>query len=329
MHDIIVIGASAGGLPALIQLISLLPSTFSASLFVTLHLPPESTSNLATILRRAGVLEAVFPRYHEPIQPGYIYVAPPNWHLILDAQGVHLNNGPRENGARPAVDPLFRSAADAFGERVVGIILSGALDDGVGGLAAIKARGGLAIAQDPKEADFEGMPRSAIENVDVDHILPVAQIAPLLVQLAARRDAQTDDLPGQAAPAMGQAPQPPSNASSTPQWELQFRCPDCNGVLLPVKEGSVAQFRCEVGHFYSPHTLLSEQSRDLENALWGAVRVMHERARFLRQLAANTRERGNPRSALHYEAQAHEIEEQAQTLRELMSRFHSGGDNLE
>src|SRR4051794_18781245 len=183
-HDIIVVGASAGGVETLAQLVKGLPADLPASIFVVLHVSPHGSSVLPEILGRRGVLPAAHARDGEPIVPGRIYVAPPDFHLIVWPGQVGLSRGPTENGVRPSVDPLFRTAARSYGRRVVGVILSGSLDDGTAGLAAIKQRGGVAVVQSPEEALFAGMPRSALESVAVDHCLPAAETPPLLVELA-------------------------------------------------------------------------------------------------------------------------------------------------
>src|SRR5262245_27288904 len=178
-HDIIVVGASAGGVEALTQLVRALPADLPASVFVVLHVPAQSPSVLPTILSRVSPLPAVHPEDGEAIQPGRIYVAPPDRHLLVKRGHVRLARGPRENSNRPAVDPLFRTAGRAYGRRVVGVVLSGVLDDGTAGLAAVKMRGGVAVVQGPDEALYPGMPRNAAENVAVDYCLPVGQIAAL------------------------------------------------------------------------------------------------------------------------------------------------------
>src|SRR5437870_1151500 len=183
-HDIIAIGASAGGVDALVKVVKDLPAHLPAAVFVVLHIPAQSPSMLPDILNRAGPLRAVHPEDNTEIKHGHIYIAPPDHHLLLDKDHIHIARGPKENRHRPAVDPLFRSAALAYGPRVVGIVLTGVLDDGTAGLRAVKRYSGIAIVQDPDEAIYPGMPLSAIEHVQVDHILPLAAIGPLLVRLA-------------------------------------------------------------------------------------------------------------------------------------------------
>src|SRR3982750_3657394 len=183
-HDIIVMGASAGGVEALSQLVRTLPEDLPAAVFVVLPVRAPATSGLRHTLSRNGPLAATHPADGEAIEPGRIYVARSDRHLIIHPERIRLSLGPRENGHRPAVDPLFRSAARSYGRRVVGVILSGTLDDGTAGLAAVKMRGGLSIVQDPDDALYTGMPRSAIEHVAVDHVVPLSQIAPILTRLA-------------------------------------------------------------------------------------------------------------------------------------------------
>lgn len=183
-HDIIVVGASAGGVEALIQLVNGLPSDLPAALFIVVHVPPWSKSLLPDILNDAGFLRASHPSDGEAILHGRIYVAPPDYHLIVKRGYIRLVQGLKENGFRPAVDPLFRTAAKAYGPRVVGVVLSGILNDGTAGLINVKSFGGVAVVQNPESALFSGMPSSAVENVEVDHILPLSSIAPLLVRLA-------------------------------------------------------------------------------------------------------------------------------------------------
>jgi two-component system, chemotaxis family, protein-glutamate methylesterase/glutaminase len=198
-RDIIVVGASAGGVEALSQLARGLPPDLAASIFVVLHLPAGGASALAHILDRAGPLSSSQARDGEPINHAHIYVAPPDHHLLVRRGHVTLVRGPRENNHRPAVDPLFRSAARAYGSRVVGVILSGALDDGTAGLLAVKTRGGVAVVQSPDEALFSGMPTSALHHVNVDHCVPLAEIPRLLNKLSreevdeTRRDPMSGD----------------------------------------------------------------------------------------------------------------------------------------
>lgn len=183
-HDIVVVGASAGGVETLVKLVEKLPADLPASVFVVLHIPAQNPSLMPEILSRSGRLKAVHPRDGEAIQQGCIYIAPPDLHLLVEQGHVHLLRGPKENRHRPAIDPLFRSAAAAYGPRVVGVVLTGSLDDGTAGLLAIKRLGGIAIVQDPADALYPSMPLNALEHVNVDYKLPVSEIGPLIAHLA-------------------------------------------------------------------------------------------------------------------------------------------------
>ena len=221
-HGIVVVGASAGGVEALAELAASLPSELSAAVFVVLHLPPTGTSALPEILHRHGPLPAAHVKDGEPIQPGRIYVAPPDHHVLLRTGHVHLSRGPRENGHRPAIDPLFRSAAREYATRVIGLVLSGALDDGTAGLLAIKSRGGIAVVQDPADALYPGMPSNALGHVPVDHVLPAASIGKLLARLIAASAEPPSELPAAPGPPAGPAAAPPGSAG----WAAGLvRCP--------------------------------------------------------------------------------------------------------
>lgn len=271
------------------ELVGGLPEQFPATIILALHLNPNAPSAMPQILTKAGPLPASFPADFEPLKQGHIYVAPPDRHLLLEQGHVRLTRGPKENRFRPSVDTLFRSAAYAYGPRVVGVVLTGMLDDGVAGLWALKDRGGATIVQDPKEAPAPSMPQSAMRYVEVDYSLPLSGIAPLLKELAHT-------------PAVEEGAYP---VSERMKIEVQiakehtaidkgiqnlfepsnYTCPECQGVLLQLKEGGILRFRCHTGHAYSAGTLLEEGRKGAEDSLWGAVRSLEERILLLRQLA--------------------------------------------
>ena len=319
-HDIVVVGASAGGVEALVSLAASLPADLQAAVFVVLHVPSTGTSALPDILGRHGRLPAGHVKDGEPIELGRIYVAPPDHHLLIRTGHVHLARGPRENGHRPAVDPLFRSAAREYATRVIGVVLSGALDDGTAGLVAVKSRGGIAVVQDPQDALYPGMPASALEHAEVDHVLPAAAMGALLARLAAEPaeepsgPAPTDmkvevEVEGFSLVAMeGEHPGEPSG----------FSCPDCSGVLWAIQDGGMQRFRCRVGHAWSPESLLTRQSEALEAALWIALRSLEERAALARRLAEPARRRGHTITASRFEEQASEAQQAARVVRELL-----------
>jgi two-component system chemotaxis response regulator CheB len=293
-RDIIVVGTSAGGVEALRALVGGLPADFPASVFIVMHTAPDSPGVLAGILDRAGPLPAVYARNRERIEPGRVYVAPPDTHLLLEPGHVRLTHGPRENRFRPAIDPLFRSAAQVFGPRVVGVILTGGLDDGVSGLWAIKRLGGVTVVQDPAEAFMPSMPLSAIDQVEVDYTLPLAQIPPVLTRLASTTLAEQggyevpEDLEIEVKIAME------DNALDAGVTRLGspsvFTCPECHGTLLQLKENGRTRYRCHTGHAFSADSLLSQLTESVEETLWSAIRSIAESAMLMRHMAEHVRE---------------------------------------
>jgi two-component system chemotaxis response regulator CheB len=320
-RDIVVVGASAGGVEALIELTRSLPGDMPSAVFVVLHLPPNSSSILPRILDHAGRLPAEQARDGEPIRPGRIYVAPPDYHLLIEDGQVRVVRGPRENGFRPAVDVLFRTAALAYGPRVVGVVLSGALDDGTAGLLAIKRRGGLALVQDPKEALFPGMPRSALQHVEVDRCLKVGELAQALVELAGDPvpagggASVSDDMEIEAERA---TLEPDRLGDDQPGEPSANGCPECGGVLWELRDGDLARFRCRVGHAYSAEVLLREQRDTLEEALWMALRALEERASLARRMAEHAQEREHTLSAARFGQQTREVEQQVEVVRRVL-----------
>jgi two-component system chemotaxis response regulator CheB len=320
-RDVVVIGASAGGVQALLEVVRGLPSDFPGAICVVVHGPPRE-SMLPTVLARAGVLPASHARPGEPIVPGHIFVAPPDYHLLVRPGWLELSHGPRENHCRPAVDPLFRSAARAFGQRVVGVVLSGALGDGAAGLFAVKARGGVAIVQDPADALSESMPRTALEMVEVDHVLPARAIAEQLVDLVGRPPTdegamEMDDEFEQTVDSISE--DFVEQASDQRGGELTlFSCPECGGSLWQSSAGSTLAFQCHVGHTYQGETLLNQKSEQVEAALWASMRLLKERATLTRQVAGRLRKSGEGQRAARIEEQAVQDDGHVRSLRELL-----------
>lgn len=266
-------------------------------------------------------LWASHPQDGEKIEQGRIYVAPPDQHLLVKNGYIRLARGPRENSHRPAVDPLFRTAARVYGSRVVGIVLSGTLDDGTAGLLAVKQQSGVAIVQHPEEAMYSGMPTSAIENVDVDHILPVAEIGSLLVDLVNKPVAElplsvSDDM--EIETDIAELELGAMNKSDRPGTPSPFACPDCNGVLWEIEEGGMLRFRCRTGHAYSVNSLIAEQSEALEEAVWTALRALEEKAALAEKLATRSRDRNQNLSAKRFEAQRQYAHQRATLIRQLL-----------
>ena len=281
------VGASAGGVDALIQIVSALPADLTAAVCIVLHVPATGRSMLAPILDRLTSLEVGVAADGEPLRPGRVYVAPPDRHLTVTAGRLALGRGPKENGVRPAVDTMLRSLAATYAEHAVAVVLSGALGDGSAGARAVKQAGGVVIVQDPEDATVPSMPESAIRAVgDVDAVLTAPEIGPALGRLigagTATREEQAMN-PGEAPLESGpqRPPGPPSG----------FTCPECNGPLWDVSEGELVRYRCRVGHAYSEESMMIEQGSTVEAALWSALEALEERAEFLRQMAARHGER--------------------------------------
>ena len=308
-HDIVVIGASAGGVEALRRLVRDLPPGLAASLFVVCHFPPGQRSILPEILSRSGPLLAAHAIDGELFHPGHIYVAPPDYHLLLAAgQRMQLTRGPRENHHRPAVDPLFRSAARNYGPRVIGVILTGFLNDGAAGLLAVRSAGGIAVVQDPADATVGHMPEAAARIAGADYCVTLDRLAPLLGQLiqqplAAPGGASMSD-PFEKMPEIVDADMNEQVRNGRRGRLTMFACPDCGGSLWQVNEDKLVQFRCHVGHAYQGDTLLQEQADLLETALWTAVRIFKERHLLAQQLAEQEKRRGEAAAAARFQEQA-------------------------
>ncbi len=307
-RGLVVIGASAGGVETLKHVVSGLPSDLPAAVCIVLHLAPDSPSALAAILARAGTLACHTARDGDGLRDGRILVAPPDRHLIIDDSVVRLSIGPRENNHRPAVDALFRSAAWERGADVVGVILSGTRDDGTAGLAVIKAQGGAAVVQDPEEALYPGMPASAIANVAVDAIVPSTGIAKAIVEMV--NGASLPD-----GPPSGGGAGPPETAGT----DVTI-CPECGGVLSEIHETGATQWRCRVGHRYSPESLVDAQATDIEAALWAAVRALNDRTLLLQRMSDQLQSRGQIRSARRFRRRADQAEEQAKLVRHALAQ---------
>jgi two-component system chemotaxis response regulator CheB len=300
---LIVIGASAGGLTPLLAIIAALPADLPAAVLVVVHVSSAGTSRLPDILARASALEVEPARDGLQLRPGLIIVAPPDRHLVVADGQVVLERGARENGHRPAVDPLFRSAAAAYGDRCCGVVLSGARDDGAAGMAELKRRGGVALVQEPAEALYPDMPASAMAATDVDGALPAAELGAELVRLAT-----------------GAGPRPERSADHARSdvrdgTVLTLTCPDCGGVLTERSAGGALHFTCHVGHAFSPESMVAAHSEAVERAMWTAARSLEDRATLLRRMADRARAIGSERSAGRFERNAEEALEQATAIR--------------
>lgn len=328
-HDIIVIGASAGGVEALRNLVRTLPRNIPAALFVVLHIPVDHPSLLPDILSRAGTLPALHPTDNTAITPGHIYVAPPDHHLIIEIGHVRIVRGPKENRHRPAVDPLFRSAARAYRQRVVGVILSGGLDDGTAGLLAIKRCGGISVVQSPQEALYPQMPQSALHNVQVDYCFPVEKISGLLQTLVYEK--AEEEPSNEISVELGKEVQitqmeyNPSNENELVGKSSVFACPECGGVLWEIQDGNLLRFRCRVGHAFSAENVLAEQLEALDKALWVALRAIEEKVALLRRLADQVHGQGREWLAQGFAERLVETEQHANLLRQVLTKAELKG----
>ncbi len=260
-RNIVVIGASAGGFDAIQKIVAGLPPTLDASIFIVWHMSPDIRGILPEVLNRLQTLPAEHAVDMEPLKTGRIYVAPPDHHLLLEKDRVRVTKGPKENRFRPAVDPLFRSAALTFGSRVIGVILSGALDDGTAGLWTIKQHGGMAIVQDPHDAEVPSMPQSALRTVEADHCVPVSQIPELLIKHVAEtadKNRKIENDKKREAEIRIAMEENPLQYNFLEFGELTpYTCPECHGVLTSIKEGNNIRFRCHTGHAFFGQQLFS------------------------------------------------------------------------
>ncbi|MEW1960598.1 chemotaxis protein CheB [Kineococcus sp. NPDC059986] len=323
-RDVVLVGASAGGVEALRTLVAGLPGDLPATVLVVLHVPPAGANALAAILDRSGPLPVRSAAHGERLRRGEVVVAVPDRHLLVTDDTVVLGSGPRENGHRPSVDALFRSAARAVGPRAVGVVLTGALDDGAAGLVAIRSQGGLGVVQDPADALYDGMPRAALEAAQPEHVVGLADLARLLSQLVGQR--------APARPAGGSGVRrmreeiavaefdlEPLEADERPGEPSGYSCPDCSGVLWRIDDHGLLRFRCRVGHAWSPESLHEQQSAELDGALWIALRSLEERAALAREMADRAREAGHDLTAGRFADRAVETGDAARTIRRLLT----------
>lgn len=287
-RDIVVIGASAGGLAAFRTIVQALPADLPAALFIVQHMAASGPNLLPELLGAVSRLAVRHTEDGEEIRHGRVFVAPPDHHLVIRPGHVHLVRGAKENGFRPAIDATFRSAALAYGRRVIGVVLTGMLDDGTAGLLAIKRYGGLALVQEPRDAAYPSMPESACRYVDVDIVCPLAELAPALLRLV-HTDVGTEEAPMDdrteievGISNMERAALEQAGQIGTPS---PFSCPDCGGVLAEYYDGELLRFRCQVGHAFSPESFFAQQTEGVDGSLWAAFRALDERATLANRLA--------------------------------------------
>lgn len=300
---VIGIAASAGGVEVLRRLVGDLPAGLDATVCIVLHIPPTGRSLLAPILDRSSPLDVVLAEHDAPLAGGTVFVAPADHHLLVRADRLELSRGPKENGVRPAADPMFRSLARAWGADAAAVVLSGALDDGAAGALAISQSGGRVIIQDPEEALVPGMPASALATGAEAEVVPVAAMAELLAAFAGvpAREPRDSTSPG------GERAELPFSG---------FTCPECGGALWELREAELVRYRCRVGHSYSEAAMVDAQGNAVEAALWSALQGLEERSELLRRIA--TRMAAQPRTQSRFARSASEAEDRAAAIRRIL-----------
>jgi two-component system chemotaxis response regulator CheB len=325
-RDIIVVGGSAGGVEATRALVAGLPRDLAAAVFLVIHMPAYAPSALPSVLAAAGPLEAHHASDGEPIRCGEIYVAPPDHHLLLETGKVVVRRGPKENRFRPSIDALFRSAAYMYGPRVIGVLLSGVLDDGVSGLWTIKRLGGVTAVQEPASAMHAEMPRSATEQVEIDHVLPAAELGALLVRLVgqpvgARAEVEGAELERLRAEVDIAAANGAFDKGITEWGDITpFTCPECHGVLVRIAEGKLLRFRCRTGHAFTPSALLAGITDAVEETLRGSMRALDEQTVMLDHMSKHFRDAGRADVAVLFEAKAVDSKTRAQIVHDSLPR---------
>jgi two-component system chemotaxis response regulator CheB len=331
-RDIIVIGASAGGVQALSTLVADLDPNLPAAVFIVLHLSANVPSLLPNILAREAKLEVAHAVDGEPVKSGRVYVAPPDQHLIIENGGVRLVYGPKENLHRPSIDALFRSAARWAGSRLIGVVLTGARDDGKVGMRAVQQRGGITIVQDPLEAPFPSMPMSVMQEIKVDYSLPLREIAPLLNILSREvageegRYPVPDDVEIESRIAEQKMESAELIASVERLGKIsKLTCPDCHGALWELDDEKILRYRCHVGHAFTAESLNEGQSDMLEVALWSAVRALEEQMILAKRIVERARKAKHDRAATMFEKRAREAEKHSTMIRQVLLSGEKGG----
>jgi two-component system chemotaxis response regulator CheB len=334
-RNLIVIGASAGGIEALQQICARLPANLNAAVVAVMHTSIFGGGLLPNILSRAGPLPASHPRNREEIKPGHIYVPCPDQHLIVEPGRLLNFHGPRENNHRPAIDPTFRSAALAYGRRAIGVILTGMLDDGTAGLMILRAHRGVAVVQDPQTALFPSMPKSALQRVPDAHVVSLEEMPQLLAKLVAEQvPAPAQPLPFPDVSAMKEV-----RIAELDMAEIenemrngkpsQFGCPACGGVLWEIDDHGMLRYRCRVGHAYTARHLRAEQRQAVETALWSALRALEERASLYRRMAQGSNDIRHEQSAQIFEERARNAEANSETLRDFLVQVNTPEADIE
>jgi two-component system chemotaxis response regulator CheB len=318
-RDIVAIGCSAGGVDALPRILQQLSPDLGAAILIVQHIAPTSTPHLAAILGRTSRLSVDWAEQGAQIVPGRVYVAPPDAHLLVTDGHIRLTKGARENHSRPSIDKLFRSVAAEYAGRVVGVLLTGMLDDGVAGLRAIHEAGGVAIVQDPADAAFAELPRRALVAFDPDRVLPIDAIGGAITAIVGERASAVTAPRDLALEARidREAPASPEMMGEL-GTQTAMSCPECHGPMWQVGDEAVRRFRCYLGHAVTARELLHASAAEVESALWSAVRALNDRATTLETLATDAARVGNHQSAETYASRARETRQQAELARRFM-----------
>jgi len=330
LNRIILLGGSAGGLEAANKILTQLDADLPAAVFVILHLGSSPSPSIEASLTTAGALTGAFAKAGEPIEAGRIYMAPPDHHMLIQRDNVHLTRGPRVNRSRPAIDLAFRSSAVAYGTQAIGVILSGMLDDGTAGLHAIQRCGGMTIVQDPADALCADMPENALENVDANYVLPISKIGQKLNELARL---PVDD-----------KVTPPKDIVLENQFDLNTKddlprinqlgkqvpmgCPECGGPLWEIEHGNPLRYRCHLGHGLSVKNLMTQQDEQIEHTLWISLRALEEKARMQESLAQRQENAGRKKSVPLFQERAKETQAHVDRLRDLLLKMGGSGEAL-
>lgn len=322
-RDIIVVAASAGGLQPLRTMLSQMPADLAAAVFVVLHVPATGGSTLPRILDRSGPLPAASAIDGDRVQPGRVYVAPPDRHLLMIKDAMRLSRGPRQNGVRPAADPLFRSAALHAGSRVIAVVLSGTLDDASLGSATVERHGGRVVVQDPDDAGYDSMPRHAIGATRDPIVVPASAIAGQVRRLTTEEAADASPPDEELAAEIEGLLAGTVETDTSSRSFSNLTCPECGGPLYRATEQRAETYDCLVGHRWAPQALVEQQSQSVERALWLAIRSLEERDRLLTGMADAARDRGHTTSVGQFRRAAGEAKQSADTIREVASTLAS------
>lgn len=321
-RDIVAIGTSAGGVEALVYLAQRFPPDFPATVLVTIHLSAQFRSSLDEILARSGPLTASFATNGAPLRKGHIYIAPPDRHLLIEADKLQLGVGPRENNVRPAIDPMLRSAAVCCCGRIIGVVLTGTMGDGASGLWAVDQCGGVTVVQDPKGAAFPQMPQNALERVRPDHVVSLEQVPALLQSLVQQPAGESRLIPESVRYEVSVARGGDRKMSDMDKIGRRsvLSCPDCQGVMWEIDEGDLTRFRCHVGHTYTAELMSLALDEGLRRALGSAQRALEERVALARKLYNQAKEQGH-RHADDWLAKEREYEAEMKVIRDFIRRM--------